>query len=167
MPKTSINNEIVKSTEEVNISDDEEIGSKITIAENESNNQESLKAEPSAEQVNYDLKKFSLQRILHNNTRNKSIALLGNFSDLSESDKAIVIFEKKAFRESDVDINAGQQQENSDEEGKNGNQEHMEEIEPTVEKTTYFCDDLKVQTEFINNIYGSYQCTPPAQLSST
>ncbi|KAM7360684.1 decapping enzyme, scavenger [Cochliomyia hominivorax] len=115
---------------------------------------------------NYDLNKFRLQRILNNNTRNKSIALLGNFPDISDSDKAIIIFEKKAFQESDVattNTNANNDVKNQE---KNSNAEDREKTEnDDLVKPSYFCDDLKVQTEFINNIYGSYQCTPPSKLS--
>lgn len=104
--------------------------------------------------ANYDLNNFKLERILNNNTRNKSIALLGSFPDLSKNDSAIVILEKKAFRESDV----------STKNESNGSLEETEKSTATVQ-TSYFGNDLKIQTDFINNIYGSYQCTPPAELS--
>lgn len=42
----------------------------------------------------YDLTKFRLKRILNNNSKSKSITLLGTFPDLSETDAAIVVFEK-------------------------------------------------------------------------
>jgi len=42
----------------------------------------------------YDLKKFQLKRILNNNSKSKSITLLGTFPDLSDTDAAIVVFEK-------------------------------------------------------------------------
>ncbi|KAI8044646.1 hypothetical protein M5D96_000817 [Drosophila gunungcola] len=50
----------------------------------------------------YDLSKFRLKRILTNNSVRKSISLLGTFPDISETDDAIVVFEKNAYRESDV-----------------------------------------------------------------
>lgn len=109
--------------------------------------------------ASYDLNKFQLQQILNNNTRNKSIALLGRFPDLSDTDRAIVIFEKKAFKESDVATITGNEQ--------NENMEQVvsqESVDVELEKISYFGSDLKVQTEFINNIYGSYQCIPPPKL---
>ncbi|KAI9580741.1 hypothetical protein GQX74_013242 [Glossina fuscipes] len=44
--------------------------------------------------VKYNLTNFRLQRILNNNTRDESIALLGCFPEQSDTDKAVVIFEK-------------------------------------------------------------------------
>lgn len=164
MPETSISNDIVNLPEEVNKNEEEtkttspEIPAPATPAKTENNNGQQ-------ESPNYDLNKFRLQRILNNNTRNKSIALLGNFPDLSDSDKAIVIFEKKAFQESEVATKnscANNEENGTKIEAKEG--EQVEE-KGDLEKPSYFCNDLKVQTEFINNIYGSYQCTPPAKLS--
>lgn len=42
----------------------------------------------------YNLSKFRLKRILSNNSVRKSISLLGTFPDLSDTDDAIVVFEK-------------------------------------------------------------------------
>ncbi|KAH8264213.1 hypothetical protein KR038_004508 [Drosophila bunnanda] len=92
----------------------------------------------------YDLSKFRLKRILSNNSVRKSISLLGTFPDLSETDDAIVVFEKNAYRESDVAT-----QSNSEESPK---------------KPSYFTADLKVDTEFVNNIYGSFQVVPSRDL---
>lgn len=108
----------------------------------------------------YDLNKFQLQRILNNNTRNKSIALLGSFPSVSETDSAIVILEKQAFRETDV--STGNTAESKDKVGESENGIKDEEVHGRV---SYFGNDLKVQTHFINNVYGSYQCTPPAELN--
>ncbi|XP_061396980.1 m7GpppX diphosphatase [Musca vetustissima] len=111
---------------------------------------------------NYDLNKFQLHRILNNNTRNKSIALLGSFPNISDTDNAIVILEKHAFRESDVSTTTAKDKENNDQVGestKNGSKL----VAPG--RGSYFGNDLKVQTDFINNVYGSYQCTPPAELN--
>jgi len=39
------------------------------------------------------------------------------------------------------------------------------ETEPESEpKPSYFSADLKVRTDFINNIYGSFQCVPNPEL---
>ncbi|KAL9872289.1 m7GpppX diphosphatase-like [Glossina fuscipes fuscipes] len=108
--------------------------------------------------VKYNLTNFRLQRILNNNTRNKSIALLGCFPEQSDADKAVVIFEKQAFRESKVATE-------SDQSGKQLLEKNCENNVKDTSLMSYFCSDLKVQTEFINDIYGSYQCVPPVELS--
>uniref|UniRef100_A0A1B0C0Z1 m7GpppX diphosphatase n=1 Tax=Glossina palpalis gambiensis TaxID=67801 RepID=A0A1B0C0Z1_9MUSC len=108
--------------------------------------------------VKYNLTNFRLQRILNNNTRSKSIALLGCFPEQSDADKAVVIFEKQAFRESEVATE-------SDQSGKQLLEKNCENNVKDTSLMSYFCSDLKVQTEFINDIYGSYQCVPPVELS--
>ncbi|XP_065354915.1 m7GpppX diphosphatase [Calliphora vicina] len=167
MPETLVTAEIVTLADEVVQCEAEKSPSLEAVEKSECNNQETTPTVVAA--PTYDLNKFRLQRILNNNTRNKSIALLGNFPDLSASDRAIVIFEKKAFQESDV----ATAKENEEKNGKDENGKKDETLEKVLEtkeegsliKPTYFCSDLKVQTEFINNIYGSYQCIPPAKLS--
>uniref|UniRef100_A0A1B0C0Z0 m7GpppX diphosphatase n=1 Tax=Glossina palpalis gambiensis TaxID=67801 RepID=A0A1B0C0Z0_9MUSC len=108
--------------------------------------------------VKYNLTNFRLQRILNNNTRNKSIALLGCFPEQSDADKAVVIFEKQAFRGSEVATE-------SDQSGKQLLEKNCENNVKDTSLMSYFCSDLKGQTEFINDIYGSYQCIPPVELS--
>ncbi|XP_052836315.1 m7GpppX diphosphatase [Drosophila gunungcola] len=93
----------------------------------------------------YDLSKFRLKRILTNNSVRKSISLLGTFPDISETDDAIVVFEKNAYRESDV-----------------ATPESPSEESP--KKPSYFNANLKVSTEFVNNIYGSFQVVPSRDL---
>ncbi|XP_016987739.2 m7GpppX diphosphatase [Drosophila rhopaloa] len=93
----------------------------------------------------YDLSKFRLKRILTNNSVRKSISLLGTFPDLSETDDAIVVFEKNAYRESDVATAEPPTKE-------------------SPKKPSYFNAELKVATEFINNIYGSFQVVPSRDL---
>ncbi|KAH8417367.1 hypothetical protein KR222_009876 [Zaprionus bogoriensis] len=95
----------------------------------------------------YDLSKFRLSRILNNNSRSKSITLLGTFPNLSEKDAAIVVFEKNAYRESDVATEAPT-------EGSAGSEA----------KPSYFSSELKVRTDFVNNIYASFQCVPSQEL---
>ncbi|XP_017082261.1 m7GpppX diphosphatase [Drosophila eugracilis] len=91
----------------------------------------------------YDLSKFRLKRILTNNSVRKSISLLGTFPDLG-TDDAIVVFEKNAYRESDVSTESPS--------------------EDSPKKPSYFDPELKVKTEFINNIYGSFQVVPSRDL---
>ncbi|XP_055853182.1 m7GpppX diphosphatase [Episyrphus balteatus] len=94
----------------------------------------------SNQKPNYDISKLKLTKILNNNTVRKSIALLGTFPDISESDQALVIFEKNAFTESDVQTDAN------------------------AEKS-FFSPKTKTNVEFINNIYGSFQCIPEGDLN--
>uniref|UniRef100_A0A1B0GEB2 m7GpppX diphosphatase n=1 Tax=Glossina morsitans morsitans TaxID=37546 RepID=A0A1B0GEB2_GLOMM len=88
--------------------------------------------------VKYNLANFHLQRILNNNTRNKSITLLGCFPEQSDTDKAVVIFEKQAFRESEV----------ATESDKSGKQLLEKNYEDNVKETSPI-----------------YQCVPPVELS--
>ncbi|EDV43778.1 uncharacterized protein Dana_GF18649 [Drosophila ananassae] len=99
---------------------------------------------PEAKSPSYDLSKFRLKRILSNNSVRKSISLLGSFPDLSETDDAIVVFEKNAYRESDVATQPA--------------------ADESPKKPSYFSSDLKVATEFVNNIYGSFQVVPSRDL---
>ncbi|SPP83154.1 m7GpppX diphosphatase [Drosophila guanche] len=92
----------------------------------------------------YDISKFRLKRILNNNSVRKSISLLGTFPDLSETDEAIVVFEKNAYQESDISTEAASKE--------------------SPAKPSYFSAELKVNTEFINNIYGSFQVVPSLDL---
>lgn len=92
----------------------------------------------------YELSKFRLKRILTNNTVRKSISLLGTFDD--PADDAIVVLEKNAYRESEVAT------------------ESPSEESESPKKPSYFSADLKVDTEFVNNIYGSYQVVPSRDL---
>ncbi|XP_055902887.1 m7GpppX diphosphatase [Eupeodes corollae] len=94
----------------------------------------------SAQQPNYDISKFKLTKILNNNTVRKSIALLGTFPDISEVDQALVIFEKNAFTESDVQTDG------------------------STDKS-FFSSKTKTNVEFLNNIYGSFQCIPESDLN--
>ncbi|ALC46760.1 CG2091 [Drosophila busckii] len=95
----------------------------------------------------YDLSKFRLNRILNNNSKCKSITLLGTFPDLSETDNAIVVFEKNAYRESDVATEVA-----------------VEQNAESPAKPSYFSRDLTVRTDFVNNIYASFQCVPHKDL---
>ncbi|TMW53850.1 hypothetical protein DOY81_001135 [Sarcophaga bullata] len=157
MSKTSVNTNNITQTDELNKC--EEIKTSDLAATNNGNCSGHTESSEMSDvnEASYDLNKFQLQRILNNNTRNKSIALLGKFPYLSDTDRAIVIFEKRAFQESDVAT--------KDSVETNGNKEQVV-AQTTADSVSYFGNNLKVQTEFINNIYGSYQCIPPPELSS-
>lgn len=131
----------------------------------------------------YDLSKFVPKEILQNNTRNKLITLLGHFPEISETDKAIVILEKRAFRKCEVfnesseetQINDNSAQVNSSNgDAKNHTDDSSIDTKSLLSTSsstpislTYFCPELKVYREFINNIYGNFRCTPPSELNST
>lgn len=87
----------------------------------------------------YDFSKFKLEKILSNNTTRKVIYVLGSFPDISEADRAIVLLEKTAFRETDVADND--------------------------EARSYFSRKTLLKTEFINNIYGSFECFPQSDIN--
>lgn len=93
----------------------------------------------------YNLAKFKLTRILQNNTLRKTIALLGTFPEMSVDDVAVLLLEKQAFKERDV-------------------QTELDETSENVPRI--FSDSLQVCMEFINNIYGSFQCVPSSELNN-
>uniref|UniRef100_A0A1B0C6S0 Uncharacterized protein n=1 Tax=Glossina palpalis gambiensis TaxID=67801 RepID=A0A1B0C6S0_9MUSC len=100
--------------------------------------------------VKYNLTNFRLQRILNNNTRNKK---------QSDTDKAVVIFEKQDFRESEVATESEQSE-------KQFLEKNCENNVKDNCLMSYFRSDLKVQTELINDVYGNYQCVVPVELSA-
>uniref|UniRef100_A0A1B0C350 Uncharacterized protein n=1 Tax=Glossina palpalis gambiensis TaxID=67801 RepID=A0A1B0C350_9MUSC len=80
------------------------------------------------------------------------------FGKQSDTDKAVVIFEKQAFRESEVATE-------SEQSGKQLLEKNWENNVKDTSLMSYFCSDLKDKTEFINDSCGSYQCVPPVELS--
>lgn len=46
----------------------------------------------------YDFSNFRMCSILTNNTKTKTVCLVGNFVDISETDRALIILEKTAFK---------------------------------------------------------------------
>ncbi|CAD6991662.1 unnamed protein product [Ceratitis capitata] len=114
--------------------------SPLNRADNETKAENGTKApdvKPTSEEVtkaSYDLSKFKLTRILQNNTLRKTIALLGTLPDVSDNDLAVLLLEKQAFKEQDVQTA----------------HDNTLETVPSI-----FSDALQVCTEFINNIYGS------------
>lgn len=80
-----------------------------------------------------ELKDFELEKILNNNTNRKTVCVQGKFKD--KSGVALIIFEKNAFKEDDLD-NRG-----------------------------YFSVDTELKTFFENDIYGNYECFPRPSLT--
>lgn len=46
---------------------------------------------------NYNFANFRVNSIINNSTKNKTVCLVGNFIDINETDRALVILEKTAF----------------------------------------------------------------------
>lgn len=79
---------------------------------------------------NVNFSKFILKRVLNNNSNRKMICVLGHFQDLSNTDLALIILEKKSFTEADVQC----------------------------EETGIFSNQSCFKKEFINDIYGNFDC---------
>lgn len=120
----------------------------------------------------YDLSKFHLERILYNNSKNKSVCVLGNFigiepvsatksqadnddtlnfpnngePSLNQIQRAIIILEKTAFTEKDV--NTCTVSDDSD------------------AKRIYFAAETRLEQQFVNDIYGNFECLPIAEINS-
>lgn len=50
-----------------------------------------------ASNSNYNFANFRVNSIINNSTKNKTVCLVGNFLDINETDRALVILEKTAF----------------------------------------------------------------------
>lgn len=79
-------------------------------------------------------------RILNNNSTQKSVALLGHFGDLSREHQAIVTLEKTAFTE--AQLQTGESERNS-----------------------FFTTKSQLRTEFINDVYGNFQCVADPEIN--
>lgn len=94
----------------------------------------------------YDLSTFRLERILNNNSKTKTICVLGTFPSQQQSaDKtqpAIVVLEKTAFTNNDITSNDDETQ------------------------RSYFSLDTQLKQEFINDIYGNFLCFPNPDINS-
>lgn len=99
----------------------------------------------------YDLSTFQLERILTNNSKSKSICVLGKFPSQQSSDimeQAIVVLEKTAFTENDVNTLTDERD------------------DPNAIERRYFSLETKIKQEFINDIYGNFQCFPMPAINS-
>lgn len=129
----------------------------------------------------YDLSKFRLKRILNNNTKSKTIAVLGKFlltagdedddDDDNNHNQAIVVFEKTAFTASNVMTNV-----NDDDViavANAVNDDHNQNSNKTINgdnsennQCTFFSSDTSLKLEFLNDIYGNFECFPKPEINS-
>lgn len=102
----------------------------------------------------YDLAKFRLKSILSNNSLNKTVCVLGIFSNQSSVDndntdqcsndnQAIIIFEKTAFTEQNLNTDGDANDENRH----------------------YFSSITNLKQEFVNDIYGNFLCYPKSDIN--
>lgn len=100
----------------------------------------------------YDLSTFQLERILTNNSKSKSICVLGKFPSQQSADlmePAIVVLEKIAFTENDVNTLTDDERDDQN----------------AIERR-YFSFETQIKQEFINDIYGNFQCFPMPAINS-
>lgn len=120
----------------------------------------------------YDLSTFRLERILNNNTKSKTISLLGTFPSQQQQqpeqqsqesiagggDRAIVVLEKTAFTDDDVNTH--------DVDNVNADQNNGAAIIDGGLQRRYFSLDTQLKQEFINDIYGNFLCYPQPDINS-
>lgn len=98
----------------------------------------------------YDLSKFRLKEILNNNSGRKSVCCLGYFTDLSEVDEALILFEKTAFAKKHLGGGADEQDTNTDH----------------ASNTGFFSSSSQLRETFVNDIYGNFECFPNPEINS-
>lgn len=91
----------------------------------------------------YDLSTFQLERILTNSSKTKTICVLGKFPSADSSQPAIVVLEKTAFTEDDVST-----------------------LDDDGAQRKFFSLETQIKQEFINDIYGNFQCYPIPAINS-
>lgn len=101
-------------------------------------------------EITYDLSKFRLKSILNNNSKSKTICVWGHFVDeqfATGERPAIILLEKTAFTEADVNTCTLV-------------------VNDVDESESYFCSQTKLKRDFINDIYGNFQCFPKPDINS-
>lgn len=109
-----------------------------------------------------DLTAFRLTKILSNNSRAKTICVLGKFIDpLSDSNdrQAIILLEKTAFTDANVSTVSPI---NDDDVAA----DVTTAIDNEQFSKTYFCSQTELKQEFTNDIYGQFQCFPSPDINS-
>ncbi|XP_055595482.1 m7GpppX diphosphatase [Uranotaenia lowii] len=127
----------------------------------------------------YDLGYFVPDRILNNNSAQKSVSLVGHFTNLSAkgdgNDYAIVVLEKKAFTEQQLLVSSvTKANSDGDNEGDQRSatlpktKANSESETASVEASrcfSFFSSASRLKTEFINDIYGSFQCVTDPEIN--
>lgn len=102
----------------------------------------------------YDLSKFKTEKILQNNCTRKSACILGRFIDIDSNDdnnnRALIILEKNAFTPQII--------------GVNDDDDHTDDKNDS--DFSFFSVLSKLKTDFINDIYGNFQCFPNPDINS-
>lgn len=112
----------------------------------------------------YDLSKFELDSILSNATNRKMITCLGRFLDRSETDQAIVLFEKNPFDERHVRTTKAAEAREVVVVDCGGSDDSNE----STAEPGYFSSHSTLKERFTNDIYGTFECFPnPAVNSNT
>lgn len=122
----------------------------------------------------YDLSKFRLTRILNNNTKSKTIVVLGKFLSTAGDDdnEAIVVFEKTAFTASNVMTNVNDEDviavanAINDDDNQNSNKTINADYSSESNQCTFFSSDTSLKLEFLNDIYGNFKCFPKPEINS-
>lgn len=121
----------------------------------------------------YDMTQFRLIQILNNNSGRKMVCCLGHFTDLSETDEALVIFEKTAFTKKHL-VGAA-----ADDEGANVSANSITENEANDgngcsenngstagRPKGFFTDKSLLRESFVNDIYGNFELFPDPEINS-
>lgn len=82
------------------------------------------------------LANFHVEKILNNNTNRKTVSILGEFRENNKTEQAVIVLEKKAFRE----------------------EEFVED--------KYFKEVSRTEEQFVNDIYGNYELSPGEEFNS-
>lgn len=165
---------MLKTTSPVH-SDDTTKGNKCNVVD-ESQLQRQREGQPASgeksgtdEETCYDLSRFRTVRLLSNNSTRKSVCLLGHFTDLSTEQYAIVVLEKRAFAESEVTTTTTVTDTPTQRENRPVSE--SENVPVTGEQTvannersggpawTFFTSSSRLEKEFVNDIYGNFNCT--------
>lgn len=131
----------------------------------------------------FDLAHFEPVRILNNNSTHKTVSLLGHFGNLSRDSYAIVVLEKTAFTEAQLQNNStsGRREEvttadsdveksttkttTSSESESNNSSTIAAEQEAAAGGRSFFSPKSNLRTEFINDIYGNFLCVTDPEVN--
>lgn len=124
----------------------------------------------------YDLAHFEPERILNNNSTHKTVSLLGHFANLSRDKYAIIVLEKTAFTEAQLQNHhhssrvvtkaATTTTTSSESESKNSSTKaEVAAEEEQQQQRSIFSSKSHLRTEFINDIYGNFLCVTDPEVN--